>query len=204
MNHGIRLLVVGAFGVAVTTTTGCGGVDSEDDARLTSLGLNAIVVDALQLGFDGFNAADSANIPTQSADGDEAGTITVDGQVDQGASDNKGMRLTVTLDGYINELLDDPETDDEEELRFLYSTADGAPLNLELSLRDIPNGTLSGTLAGTVLVEEDLEAEVEVSLSFAGTIEDDGNGGTTPTDGGTNVTGTVESASGSFDVDFDI
>jgi SAM-dependent methyltransferase len=105
------------------------------------------LIAVLALGFDGFNAADSANIPAQSTDGDESGSIDVTGQVDQGASDNKGMRLDVALVDYSDGTIDDPETDDvEEEISVLYDTAEGEPLHLALSLRDIPDGTLGGTL----------------------------------------------------------
>jgi len=56
----------------------------------------------MQLGFDGFNSASSANIATQTAAGAKSGTLTVTGQVDQGASANKGMRLQVALaSGYL-------------------------------------------------------------------------------------------------------
>jgi hypothetical protein len=194
------LVIVAALHVA----TGCGGVASEDDARIASLGLDAIVSRVLGLGFDGFNAANSANIPPQSADGDESGTVDVAGQVDQGNSANKGMRLQVTLVEYADDTIDDPETDDEEALELLYSTPEGAPLAVDLQLRDIPTGTLSGTVAGDALIEGDLAAEVEVSLSLAGAIEDDGAGGTRRAEGTTTVTGTVTSANGGFDVDFEI
>lgn len=195
----VVLTLTGALGAV-----GCGGVASEDDARLASLGLDTIVTRVLGMGFDGFNAADSANIPTQNADGDDSGTVSVAGQVDQGASANKGMRLQVTLDEYADDTIDDPETDDEEELALLYSTGDGAPLAVELSLRDIPDGTLTGTVAGDVLIEGDLQAEVEVALSLSGAIESDGADGTRRVAGTTTVTGTVTSANGTFDVDLDI
>ncbi len=194
------LALVPVFALSV----GCGGVASEDDARIASLGLNTIVTRVLGLGFDGFNAADSANIPAQAADGDESGSMSVTGQVDQGASDNKGMRLDVVLDGYADATLDDPETDDEEELEVRYTTAEEAPLDVELSLRDIPDGTQTGTLSGTTLIEGALEAEIDVDLSMTGAIESDGEGGTRRADGTTTVTGTVSSANGDFDVDFDI
>lgn len=152
----------------------------------------------LQLGFDGFNAADSANIDPQTADGSEAGTITVSGQVDQGSSDNKGMRLTVDLvdwtDGPVT-------TTDDEELTIAYGTAEDAPLDVDFSLRDIPDGTLEGTLLGTVVMVGDLEGELALDLTLDGTIEDDGAGGTQRTAGATTVSGTATSDYGTFDVD---
>ncbi len=56
----------------------------DDQPRRAYLGLGKSVGQSLQLGFAGFNAASSANIPTQSANGDVAGTLAISGQVDQG------------------------------------------------------------------------------------------------------------------------
>lgn len=183
----------------------CGDVGSEEDARIAYLGVDDVVTKALALGFAGFNAASSANIPAQADSGDESGTIDVTGQVDQGSSDNKGMRLQVALADYSDGPIDDPETEDsEEEIAIVYATAEGAPLALDLQLRDIPAGTLSGTLVGTVTMEGDLEGDLELSIAFDGTIEDDGAGGTQRVEGSTSVSGTAESANGTFDVDTEI
>src|SRR5262245_6532894 len=75
-------------------------IGSEEDAEHAYLGLDESIEKALNLGMDGYNAASNANIPDQSGEGTESGTITVGGQVDQGASDNKEMRLTVALVEY--------------------------------------------------------------------------------------------------------
>ena len=65
----------------VALALGCGGprgeVANEESAQYAYLGLDGAVDRALQLGFDGFNAAKSANIPEQTGDGDAAGTMTV-------------------------------------------------------------------------------------------------------------------------------
>ncbi len=179
----------------------CGQVGSEEEARVAYLGVDDVVTKALALGFAGFNAASSANIPAQSDSGAESGTIDVTGQVDQGASANKGMRLTVALTDYSDGTVDDPETDDEEEIAVVYATADGAPLSLELQLRAIPDGTLQGTLAGTVTMSGDLEGDLELSITFAGAIQSDGAGGTARVVGTTDVTGTAVSANGTYDID---
>lgn len=188
------------FAMALAPACNCDGVGSEEEARIAYLGIDTVIVRALALGFDGFNAADSANIPAQSADGAESGTIGVTGQVDQGSSDNKGMRLDVALVEYSDGTIDDPATDDEEELAIVYATADGAPLEVDLSLRDIPTGTLEGTLEGTVLMEGDLAGELQVSLSFAGEIEE-AAGDTRRVEGSTDVTGTATSEAGTFEID---
>src|SRR5678816_4188468 len=74
----------------------CGGddsVDSDEEARRAYLGLDNSIEKSLNLGMDGYSAADNANIPDQSGVGEVAGTIVVSGQVDSGVSDNKEMRL---------------------------------------------------------------------------------------------------------------
>lgn len=181
---------------------GCAGVDSEDEARLAYLGLDNAIERAIQLGFDGYNAASSATIPPQSDDGDESGQMDVTGKVDQGSSDNKGMRLDVALSEYDDGLIDDPETDGEEELVVVYDTDDDAPLLLEMQLKDIPNGTLEGTLVGTVLTDGDIEGEVHLDLAMAAELEP-GEGGqqVQRVAGSTRITGTATSEAGEYDVD---
>src|SRR3954451_22262684 len=78
----------------LVAAAGCSnGVHSDADAQKAYLGLDASVDKAINLGFAGFNAASSANIPTQMTTGTVKGTLSVSGQVDQGASSNKTMRL---------------------------------------------------------------------------------------------------------------
>ena len=181
---------------------GCGDdggtdLDSEDDARRAYLGLDGSIEKSLDLGMQGFNMASSANISPQMAMGDVDGTIVVDGQVDQGNSDNKGMRLTVALDHYT----DGPvERVDDEDIEIIYST-DGTLPDLDISLRDIPNGTIEGTLVGTYQMEGDIEGTATLNLSFSGTIEDDGSGGVSRTVGGTHVTGEAVSGDSHYDID---
>lgn len=183
----------------------CGEVGSEEEARVAYLGVDDVVTKSLALGFAGFNAASSANIPPQSDDGEESGTIDVTGQVDQGSSDNKGMRLEVALAEYSDGAIDDPETEDVvEEIAIVFATADGAPLALDLQLRDIPTGTLSGTLVGTVVMSGDLDGDLELDIAFAGAIADDGASGTERVEGSTEVTGTATSANGTFEIDTEI
>jgi hypothetical protein len=193
--------VLALVAVPLAPSCACGEVGSEDDARIAYLGVDQVVTKALALGFLGFNAASSANIPPQSDDGDEAGTIDVTGQVDQGASDNKGMRLAVALEDYSDGAIDDPETDEDDQIEIQYATDDGSPLTLELSLRNIPDGTVTGTLAGTVVMTGDLEGNLELDVTLAGEIESDGSGGTQRVEGSTDVDGTAKGDNGTFDVD---
>jgi hypothetical protein len=189
----------------VVALVGCAdegeGLGSEADARRAYLGLDESVEKALNLGMDGFNAATNANIPTQSGVGEVSGTITIDGQVDQGASDNKGMRLTVALEEYSDGVV---ERVDDEDIEIVYDTYPEDLPDLTLTLRNIPNGTLEGTLVGTYEMHGDIEGTATLDLMMSGPIEDDGDGGITRTIGQTHVTGVARSGDYSFEVDVTI
>jgi len=177
------------------------GLGSEEDARRAYLGLDESIEKSLDLGMDGFNAANSANIPTQTGEGDVSGMIAIDGQVDQGASDNKGMRLTVTLEAYSDGVI---EQVDDEDVEITYDTDPDDLPDLSLTLRNIPNGTLEGTLVGTYEMHGYIEGTATLDLSMSGAIEDDGNGGITRTVGQTHVTGVARSGDYTYDVDVTI
>lgn len=188
------------IGLLVASACQCGGVASDEAARLSYLGLDPGIGRALGLGFDGFNAASSANIPTQTADGATSGTMTVSGQVDQGSSANKGMRLQLALVEYADPF---PSDVDASQVQVQYATPGGAPLALELQLRDIPSGTMTGTLKGSVQMEGDLNGELGLDLALAGDIEEDpDHPGQTRRQAGTiRVTGTAVSDYGEYAVD---
>jgi len=203
MNHrvshrGRRLVHLITLALAAVAGCGSNNVSSADDARHAYLGLDASIGKALDLGFQGFNQAQSANIPQESAAGDLAGSLAVTGQVDQGASANKQMRLTVQMSQY---------TDVHG---FTYDTDAGAdagtPLPaLDMSLQGIPSGTLSGTLVGTFRMSGDLSGAVTLNLTFTGALAPAADGGTgggvVRKPGTTHVTGTATSAAGTFNVD---
>jgi hypothetical protein len=176
------------------TLTGCGDdVGSEEDARRAYIGLDTSVTKAMQLGFQGFNAASSANIDPQTANGDMTGTITVSGQVDQGASDNKTMNLTMALKDYADKNVED--------ITITYNTADPLPL-LSLKLSKIPTGTIDGTLDGSFTMTGDLEGPVLLKLTIVGDLQPTA---ADPTKverkpGTTKITGTAESDYGTYDV----
>ncbi len=183
----------------------CGedGIDSNEAARRCYLGLDPSIPQSLQLGFDGFNSASSANIAPQMAAGAATGSLTITGQVDQGASDNKGMRLYVGMVDYsagpftvvVNE-------DEEVEVNLTYATSDVQVEQpyLHLSLRNIPNGTFTGELTGTYRVRGDLEADVTLDLMMTGNLMDAGGGMVGRVPGSTTITGTATSGDGLYDV----
>lgn len=136
---------------------GCSdGVSSEEDAKAAYVGLDASLDKALTLGLQGFNEAQSANIAAQSAQGAKSGTLTVTGKVDQGASANKTMNLVAAM------------TDYSDNGSITYASA-GA--SLDMSLKGIPDGTLSGQLVGDCTMTGDLEGTVHLALSFEGRLQ---------------------------------
>src|SRR5512132_4209670 len=121
-------------------------VDSDEEARRAYLGLDGSIEKSLNLGFQGFNLASSANIDPQMTTGTKAGTLTVSGQVDQGSSSNKGMRLYIAMVGY-----DDGDVvynEDGDTVHIVYDTDPDPTIEpyLNLKLANVPTGTLTGTL----------------------------------------------------------
>ncbi|HSP19417.1 MAG TPA: hypothetical protein VLQ79_07885 [Myxococcaceae bacterium] len=169
----------------------CGsGVSSTADAQKAYLGLDPSVDRAITLGFAGFNSASSANISPQRTDGGVSGTLTVSGQVDQGASANKGMRLNEALSSY---------SDDGQ---VTYSTDPAALPALTINLKGIPGGTVDGSLNGSFLMSGGLTGQVSLTLSFAGQIEPAADGGTVVRKvGTTRITGTATSPAGTYNID---
>jgi hypothetical protein len=177
-------------------------IDSDEAARRAYLGLDGSIGVSLGLGFDGFNAASSANIPPQMATGVASGTLTISGQVDQGASTNKGMRLEVGMVDYSDGVLTVMDGDEMIEVDLTYATSaviEEQPA-LDLSLRDIPNGTFTGTLAGTYQISGDISGEVTLALTMSGAIQDDGTGDVIRVPGSTTISGTATSGDGLYTV----
>lgn len=171
---------------------GDGGVASADQARLAYVGLDLSIDKAIDLGLQGYRAASSAHIPDQTGSGKVKGTLTVGGKVDQGASNNKEMTLTVTMAEY---------TDSEDPL-LTYSTAAPVPA-LGLSLKKIPSGTLSGTFQGRLNLTGALQGEVTLSLGMTGQLEPDPADASKPRrkPGTTRITGSATSPFGTYQVD---
>jgi len=212
MRTGLLRFAVALSFVAVAACGGDDGIDSNEAARRAYLGLDPSIPQSLQLGFDGFNSANSANIAPQMGAGEDSGTLTITGQVDQGASDNKGMRLYVGMVDYSQgpfTVVVNPGTEDEEtvsvDLTYNTSAVQTEQPYLNLSLRNIPSGTFTGTLTGVYRVtgeiqpDEGIDADVTLNLTFTGTLVDLG-GGMTGRAPGTVVTGTATSGDGAYHV----
>lgn len=197
----MRSRIVLPLAIASAVIAGCAEdeLDSDEEARLAYLGLDGSIGKSLTLGFAGFNAATSANIAPQTAAGDVAGTLTITGQVDQGASNNKGMRLRVGMVAY-----DDgpfPVGEDDETIAIQYDTAAAVEVQpaLTLQLRDLPAGTFTGTLVGTYLLDGAIDGEVVLDLTMSGNLQAVG-AGTERMPGSTQVTGTATSGDGVYAV----
>ncbi len=187
----LRLSVLALALAGCTPDTG--DVKNEESARLAYLGLDGAVGRAIQLGFDGYNAADSANIPEQSQAGELTGTMIVSGQVDQGSSDNKGMRLQVTLqDAYADVVLEGDRA----------VTYDGGPATFNMNFKGLPDAALSGTLVGNFTMDGDLVGDVALNVSFTGTtMAGAGVDEIVRVPGTIKVTGTATSDYGVFNID---
>lgn len=166
-------------------------VNSNDQAKQAYLGLDESIDKAITLGFKGFDEASSANIPTETANGDVSGTMAITGQVDQGASANKTMRLAEALTTY---------ADTDAGITYDTTTDAGSPA-LDMKLSGIPSGTVSGTLVGTYAMTGALEGEVTLDVTFSGGIEANDAGGVERTPGQTHITGTATSGSGVYTID---
>ena len=173
-------------------SVGCGssGVSSDEDARRAYEGLDDSIDRAITLGLQGFNAATSANIAPQTTNGAKTGTITVSGQVDQGASTNKTMNLIEELKDY---------SDDGE---ITYNTDETLPV-LSMKLSKIPTGTLEGSLDGRFTMAGALDGDLTLSLTFTGELQpspaDESEVERKP--GTTHITGTATSGDGRYTVD---
>jgi hypothetical protein len=184
---------------------GCSnGLNSKEEAEMAYLGLDSALGKAMSLGFAGFNAANSANIPQQETTGDISGSLIVNGQVDQGTSDNKGMRLDLTMHEYSDFV--DLDSDGDREISVTYWTEPhlGLP-SYDLQLHDIPDGVFDGSLDGSFVMEGDIEGNVMLSVTLAGRLESNGEGGTRSEAGSTTIVGTATGPSGyRYDIDLSI
>ena len=190
--YAITFVLAAALGAA-----GCSSdtVDSDEQARRAYLGLDPSIGESMTLGFAGFNAAQSANIPTEMTNGMEKGTLTITGQVDQGASANKQMRLMVAMAGWSDGKFPIDTSGDTWDIT--YTTGTTLPA-LGLSLMNIPTGTLSGTLTGDYTMSGDLTGTVTLDLTITGELMDDGTGKVVRKPGTTTVTGTATDGNGMY------
>jgi hypothetical protein len=150
------------------------GVDSDEEARRAYLALDGSIEKSLNLGFQGFNLAQNATIDPQTTAGTDDGTLTVSGKVDQGSSDNKGMRLYVAMVGYDDGPV--PYNDDNDTVHIVFDTAAdvAAQPYLNLKLNNVPSGTMTGTLdantsmTGVYSLSGDIDGTLTLILTING------------------------------------
>ena len=175
---------------ACALLSGCGSsVSSDEQARRAYLGLDLSIDKAIGLGFAGFNAANSANIPAQMTTGIAAGTLGVTGQVDQGASANKGMRLITAFTGY------------SDDGKLFYQSMAGQTQALDMQLKNIPTGTLTGSATWNLDMTGELAGPVKLTLAFTGTLQAGNGQNVERKPGTTHITGMAASGKGIYNID---
>jgi hypothetical protein len=132
-----------------------------------------------------------------------AGMLTITGQVDQGSSANKGMRLLVGMVGYTEGPV---MVDNDTTVQITYDTNIDATMQpaLTLMLKNIPTGTLDGTLLGTYQLSGDIKGDVMLNLTIMGQLMDGGGGKVLRKPGTTTVTGTAMHDGGTYNVNVTI
>jgi hypothetical protein len=185
-------------------------VSASENARRAYLGLQASIAKSISLGFDGFNVATTATLPPQTAGGAVGGTLTLTGQIDVGASPNKNMRLYVGMADYTDGNIAINGSGDTIQVKYDTNVDPTKQPYLELKLLNIPTGTMTGTLtSGTTLMgfynpTGAIIGDVELDLTFNGTLMDPGNGTVRRVAGSSHVTGTVKLGDGVYNVDLTI
>jgi len=70
-----------------------------------------------------------------------------------------------------------------------------------MSLKNIPTGTVTGSINGTLTMTGDLKNSVTLALTFTGTLQSGGNNTVVRAPGTTHITGTATSDYGTYNVD---
>lgn len=178
----------------VAAACGCGSGDAptvNTQAMEAYLGLDSSLDKALNLAFAGMNSAATANIAPETVAGDVKGKLVVMGQVDQGTSSSKTIRVDTLYNGYS----DDGDT--------FYATDAAAPPLLALELTRVPYGTLSGSFLGVFTMSGLLVGPLTVELALDGQLQPAGNaGGIARVMYSTHIHGTAVSDYGTYAVDF--
>jgi hypothetical protein len=177
-----------------------GSVTDDEQARRAYAGVDRSVEKAINLGLAGYGSSSSANIAPQMTTGDAAGTLEVRGQVSRGtgSSGNSEMRLLTTYTAYS----DPVSLADGGTLRVTYAGPLPGAADLNMSLRNIPDGTFSGTLVRSLTMTGDLTGEVALNLQFSGRLRPASGmpDRVERVPGATTITGTATSRYGTFSV----
>jgi hypothetical protein len=189
----VHLRRVVAWLVPCLLAAGCtsGEVSSDAEARQAYLALDPAIAQALDLGFQGFAAAKSANIDAQTTAGAKGGSLTVAGKVDQGSSDNKNMDLTLHLLAWTS----------DASITFDTAADVAQQPKLALSLKKLPDADLTGTLVGDFAMTGALKKTVALHLTLTGKTMADATGKVVRKPGTIHVIGTASAGGETFAVD---
>jgi len=177
-------------------------VDSDEEARRAYLALDGSIEKSLNLGFMGYNLAANANIDAQMTAGNNAGTLTIDGQVDKGSSDNKGMRLYIAMVGYNDG--DVIYNDGGDTVNVVFDTSTDMTMQpyLDLKLMNVPTGTLSGTLGpntnmtGVYQLSGDIKGTLTIDVMITGNLMAGNGTEVLRVPGSTQIVGTAMNSDG--------
>jgi hypothetical protein len=176
-------------------------VNSNEAARRAYLGLDKSVSKSLELGFAGYDAATSANIPPQTAAGDAGGMLNITGKVDQGNPNQATMTLDVGMVQYTDGKI--VYDDKNHTVSITYDTSTDVTMQpvLNLKLNASANNSISGTLVGDYKMSGDLKGTITLDLTITGMFSGSGTS-VMRVPGTTTVTGTaVNSSGGMYTVD---
>jgi hypothetical protein len=178
----------GLLGVFVLV--GCGSDTINQRAQTVYVEIQDVIYDSMELAFKGFNTATSATVPPQTKTGDNKGTLTVTGQVDQGTSPDKAMKLQL-------ELVDYPSA---STTNTTFKTGATKP-SLNINLKGIPNGTLDALLSGDFLMSGTLSGTATLSITMTGTLQKDPSNTSKVQPAKYSIKGTTKSDYGTHSVD---
>ncbi len=182
-------------------------VNSDEQARRAYLGLDKSVSKCLTLAFQGYDAATSANIPTEMTTGDgmPAGTLAITGQVSHGNVNEATMTLDVAMVKY-NDSPIVVDTKNNTKLTLIYDTSTDTTKQpvLNMKLNAVSGMAIDGTLMGDYTMSGDLKGTVTLDLTITGTFSGTGTS-VMRVPGSTTITGTaVNSGGGMYTVNVTI
>jgi hypothetical protein len=170
-------------------------VDSDEQARRAYLGLDKSISKSLDLGFEGYDAATSANISQQTGSGDAGGTLAINGKVDQGTQSQATMTLEVGMTSYSDGKFVVDDKGDTISVTYDTSTDVTTQPALNLKLNASAGNTLGGSLTGEYTMRGDLTGTVTLDVTISGTFTGSGTS-VERVAGSTTVTGTATNSSG--------
>lgn len=190
-----KLITLACIALVAACSSDNNSVNNDEQARRAYLGLDKSISKSLELGFTGYDAATSANIPAEMVAGDTGGTLTINGKVDQGNPSQVVMTLSVAMVKYTDGKITIDDKGHTVDITYDTSTDMTMQPVLSLKLNASSNNALTGTLMGDYTMSGDLKGTVTLDLTITGMFS--GSGTTVQrVPGSTTVTGTAVNAAG--------